>query len=100
MARASIYCLAVAPSVSELAPLARRLARIGDASQARALADELRRDYPNNSLIKLYWLPTINAAIQLQANNSAAALMELETAAPYELGDPPPMVTGTLYPRT
>ena len=100
MARASIYCLAVAPSVSGLAPLARRLARIGDASQARALADELRRDYPNNSLVKLYWLPTINAAIQLQANNSAAALMELETAAPYELGDPPPMVTGTLYPRT
>jgi len=74
------------------------LARIGDASQARALADELRRDYPNNSLNKLYWLPTINAAIQLQANHSAAALMELETAAPYELGDPPPMVTGTLYP--
>jgi eukaryotic-like serine/threonine-protein kinase len=74
------------------------LARIGDASQAKALADELRMDYPNNSLIKLYWLPTINAAIQLQANNPPTALMELETAAPYELGVPRPMGTGTLYP--
>jgi eukaryotic-like serine/threonine-protein kinase len=74
------------------------LARIGDASQAKALAEELRRDYPNNTLIKVYWLPTINAAIQLQANNSSAAVMELETAAPYELGDPSPMQTGTLYP--
>jgi serine/threonine protein kinase/tetratricopeptide (TPR) repeat protein len=74
------------------------LARIGDASQAKALADELRRDYPNNSLVKLYWLPTINAAIQLQANNPTPALMELETAAPYELADPPPMEIGTLYP--
>ena len=74
------------------------LARVGDASQAMALAEELRRDYPNNSLIKLYWLPTINAALQLQTNNSSAAVRELETAAPYELGDPPPMQTGTLYP--
>ena len=74
------------------------LARIGDASQAKALADELRMDYPNNSLIKLYWLPTINAAIQLEANNPPTALMELETAAPYELGVPRPMGTGTLYP--
>jgi tetratricopeptide (TPR) repeat protein len=74
------------------------LARIGDASQAKALADELRTDHPDNSLIKLYWLPTINAAIQLQANNASGALIELETAAPYELGHLPPMQTGTLYP--
>jgi eukaryotic-like serine/threonine-protein kinase len=74
------------------------LARIGDASQAKALSDELRRDYPSNSLIKFYWLPTIDAAVQLHANNPSAVLMELETAAPYELGVPPPMETGMLYP--
>jgi len=55
-------------------------------------------DYPNNTLIRVYWLPTINAAIQLQANNSPAAVMELETAAPYELSHASPMQTGTLYP--
>jgi len=74
------------------------MARIGDASQANALAEELRKNYPTNTMIKLYWLPTINAAVQLQANNSSAAVMDLETAAPYELGDPPPMQTGMLYP--
>ncbi|HEY6386139.1 MAG TPA: hypothetical protein VIX91_10695 [Candidatus Acidoferrum sp.] len=74
------------------------MARIGDASQTKVLAEELQRNYPNNNLIKLYWLPTINAALQLQANNSSAAVRELETAAPYELGDPPPMQTGMLYP--
>jgi serine/threonine protein kinase/Tfp pilus assembly protein PilF len=74
------------------------LARIGDASQAKGIAEELRKDYPTNTLIKLYWLPTINAALHLNANNPTAALMELEAAAPYELGVPPPMQTGTLYP--
>jgi tetratricopeptide (TPR) repeat protein len=74
------------------------MARIGDVLQAKALAEELQKDYPDNTLIKLYWLPTIKAAIQLKANNSSAAVMELETAAPYELGAPPPMRTGTLYP--
>jgi tetratricopeptide (TPR) repeat protein len=56
------------------------LSRIGDASQAKVLTEELQRDYPNNSLTKLYWLPTINAALQLHANNSSAAVRELETS--------------------
>jgi serine/threonine protein kinase/predicted Zn-dependent protease len=73
------------------------MARIGDVLQAKALAEELQKDYPHNTLIKLYWLPTIKAAIQLKTNNSSAAVMELETAAPYELGVPL-MQTGTLYP--
>ena len=74
------------------------VARIGDASLAKALAQELRKDYPKDVFIKLYWLPAIKAAIQVNANNSSKAMMELETAAPYELGDSPPTPTGTLYP--
>jgi tetratricopeptide (TPR) repeat protein len=37
-------------------------------------------------MLKLYWLPTINAAIELEKNNSSQALHELEAAAPYDLG--------------
>ena len=48
--------------------------------------------------MKLYWLPTLNAAIELNGGNSAPALVFLETASPYELGGPPPFQTGTLYP--
>jgi len=74
------------------------MARNGDTSEAKTLAQELRNKYPTNTLIKLYWLPSINAAIQLKANNSPVVLTELEPAIAYELGNPPPMETGTLYP--
>jgi len=54
--------------------------------------------YPTNTILKLYWLPTINAAIELSRGNSSQALVYLEAAAPYELGSPPPLQEGTLYP--
>ncbi len=61
------------------------LARIGD-SKAKKLVKELEKDYPTNSLLKLYWLPTINAALELRKGNSSKALSQLENAEAYELG--------------
>ena len=49
-------------------------------------------------MLKIYWLPTIKAAIELNANNSVQSLVFLEAAAPYELGAPPQFQLGTLYP--
>ena len=74
------------------------LARIGAAHRAKALAEELEKNYPTNTLLKLYWLPIVNAAIELSKGNSSQSLVLLEAAAPYELGDPPPLQLGTLYP--
>ena len=62
------------------------LARIGDVPRAKALAEELKKHYPLNTLLKLYWLPTINAAIALNQGNYSQALVDLEAASPYELG--------------
>jgi tetratricopeptide (TPR) repeat protein/predicted Ser/Thr protein kinase len=62
------------------------LARIGDVPRARMLAEEFEKSYPTNTLLKLYWLPTINAAIELNKGNSSQALKYLEATAPYELG--------------
>ena len=62
------------------------LARSGDARRAKALADELEKSYPTDTMMKLYWLPTINAAIELNRGNPSQALEYLEGAAPYELG--------------
>jgi predicted Zn-dependent protease len=62
------------------------MARAGDNQRAKALVQELKKDYPTDFLMKLYWLPTINAAIELNGGNVSQALKELETAAPYELG--------------
>jgi serine/threonine protein kinase len=62
------------------------LARIGDVARAKALAEELEKSYPTNTLLKLYWLPTIHAAIEISQGNSSQAVVDLEAAAPYELG--------------
>jgi len=74
------------------------LARIGETARAKAIVQELEKSYPSQTVLKVYWLPTIKAAIALNDNNSAQALVFLEAAAPYELGEPPPFQLGTLYP--
>jgi tetratricopeptide (TPR) repeat protein len=90
--------LALSPGRDVKVVSALALARIGDAPRAKALADEVEKAYPTHTLLKLYWLPTIRAAIELNKGSSSQALVDLEPAAPYDLGIPPPMLTGTLYP--
>jgi eukaryotic-like serine/threonine-protein kinase len=74
------------------------LARTGDAPRAKTLVGELEKNYPLNTVLKLYWLPTVNAAVALSTGNSSQAIVDLETAAPYDLASPPPLQMGTLYP--
>ena len=69
------------------------LARVGDTSRANALVEELEKGYPAYDLLKVYWLPTINAAIEISKGHSSQALVYMEAAAPYELGD-----IASLYP--
>jgi len=91
--------LALSPGRDVKVAAALTLARIGDIPGAKRLADELKKSYPTNTGLKLFWLPTIDAAIDLSRGNASQALMELEATAPYELGYPGPMQTaGTLYP--
>ena len=88
--------LASGRDVNVLAALA--LARIGETAHAKRLVEELARNYPSNTMLKFYWLPTINAAIELKEGHSKQALVLLDASAPYELGWPPPLQVGTLYP--
>jgi tetratricopeptide (TPR) repeat protein/predicted Ser/Thr protein kinase len=73
------------------------LTRIGDVPRAKALAEELEKSYPTDTIMKLYWLPTIKAAIELNRGNPAQALAYLEAAAPYELGEAGTIIN-YLYP--
>jgi eukaryotic-like serine/threonine-protein kinase len=75
-------------------------ARIGEGARARALTDRLLQRAPTNTLLADYWVPTIRSAIALDRGDATAALRELQTAAPYELGgDRPPFAPGaSLYP--
>ena len=93
---AAALTLSPGRDVEMLAALA--LARSGETVRARTIVGELEKSYPSQTLLKVYWLPAIKAAIELNANNAAQSLVYLEAAAPYELGEPPQFQLGTLYP--
>ena len=90
--------LAMAPGRDVKLFAALTLARIGETSGAKAIVGELEKTYPSDTMLKVYWLPTIKAAMELNADNYAQAVVFLEAAAPYELGEPPQLQVGTMYP--
>jgi eukaryotic-like serine/threonine-protein kinase len=78
-------------------------ARAGDATQAQALADKLAREYPLDTMMQSYWLPSIKAAIELNKDNPSEAIEILKPAMQYELGytfaaAPGIASFGTIYP--
>ena len=90
--------LALAPGRDVKMFAALTLARIGETAGAKAIIEELEKNYPSFTVLKVYWLPTTKAAMELNANNSGQAVVFLEAAAPYELGEPPQLQVGTMYP--
>jgi len=90
--------LALAPGrdVKVLSSLA--LARSGETVQSRALFEALQKSEPNNTLLKVYWFPVIGASIDVAQQAPDRAIVALEPALPYELGEPPPGNIGTIYP--
>jgi tetratricopeptide (TPR) repeat protein len=62
------------------------LARSGDSTRAERIADELQKQFPLDSVINTYWLPTVRASLEINRGNPSKAVEFLKTAAPYELG--------------
>jgi tetratricopeptide (TPR) repeat protein len=63
------------------------LALIGDSAHAHALANDLEKRYPNDTILRFNYLPTLRAQLALNVPNSAAKAVEiLAVASPYELG--------------
>jgi eukaryotic-like serine/threonine-protein kinase len=73
-------------------------ARAGSAARALVLADELKRQFPLNTLLNGYWLPVIQASSDLDLGDPRAAIDALETAKPYELGLPQTPTNVAPYP--
>ena len=65
------------------------LAVAGDSDRAVFLADDLAKRYPEDTLIRFYFIPTIHAAAALHGGSAtreyAKALNALEATVPYEL---------------
>jgi tetratricopeptide (TPR) repeat protein len=64
------------------------LAFAGDATRVHALADDLVKRWPDDTIVKFNYLPTIRAQLALNRNDAAHAIEVLQAAAPYELGSP------------
>ena len=68
------------------------LAYAGETARAEALAQELAKDFPQDTVVQFNFLPTLRARIALNRGKAAQAIELLSATAPYEFGDWP------LYP--
>ena len=71
------------------------LALAGDAARAQALTDDLAKRFPEDTIVRFNYLPTLHARLALNHNNTSKAIDTLQAAIPYELGS---VGYGTLYP--
>jgi predicted Zn-dependent protease len=73
-------------------PAALALAMAGDTVRAQVLADDLGTRFPEDTLVRVAYLPTLHAQIALNRGDSQDAIGVLQAAIPYELG------VASLYP--
>jgi len=90
--------LALAPGLDVRTLTALALARAGDVNRAQAMAEHLDKEFPLNTLVHSYWLPVIRLALDLERRKSSNIPPSTEAAALMEIGAPPPLHVGTLYP--
>jgi eukaryotic-like serine/threonine-protein kinase len=76
--------LSTSRDVLDYAALA--LAYSGDDAQAKALADDLNKRFPEDTLVQFNYLPSIRGKLALNKGNASDAIKDLEAAVPYELG--------------
>jgi hypothetical protein len=62
------------------------LALAGDAPQAQALAEQVNRQLPLETMEQSYTLPTIHAAVEIGKNNPGNAIQLLQTVLVWDLG--------------
>jgi len=61
------------------------LALSGDLPQSRALAEDLAREFPEDTSVQFMYLPTLRALFSLSAHDAPAAIQSLQIASRYDL---------------
>jgi hypothetical protein len=77
------------------------LALAGNSSQTQTLADDLEKNFPEDTSVKFSYLPVLRALLALNRRQPAKAIELLQSAGPYELGTPRSNIQGffgALYP--
>jgi serine/threonine protein kinase/Flp pilus assembly protein TadD len=90
--------LALAPGRDVQVIAALSEARGGSPDKAQRYVEELKKSNPSNTVLKLYWFPTVQAAIEIARGNASQAIDSLQAAEPYETGEVPPSQVESLYP--
>jgi len=80
--------LKLGPNHDVRAMAALALARAGDTAGAEKLAAQLDKDFPLDTLVQRYWLPTIRAAVALERQDPNQAIELLKAASTLELSAP------------
>ena len=62
------------------------LAYAQDNGRAQALTDDLGKRFPEDTIVRFNYLPTLRAKLALSPGNTSEAIESLRAAAPYELG--------------
>jgi predicted Zn-dependent protease len=62
------------------------LALTGDAVRAKVLADDLGKQFPEDTVVRFNYLPTLRAQLAVTRNDSMKGIEVLQAAVPYELG--------------
>lgn len=98
--RATSSALAMASTRDVQIFAALTLARAGASVEARQMAQDLAKRFPHDTLINDYWLPAINATVEMNRGNPSRAIEILQATAAYELGEPYPsfQAGGSLFP--
>jgi eukaryotic-like serine/threonine-protein kinase len=74
------------------------LALSDDTKHSAEMVAELNHRAPLDTMLNQYWLPTIQAAIELDRGNPAQAVELLRPTSTYELGTPQTPTNAVLYP--
>lgn len=96
--RDAATALDLAPGPQVRVMVALTLAQAGVQEEAQKLSDRLNRESPMDTMLQNYWLPTINAVLELNHDNAQRAIQLLQPASAYELGLPSPFVVCTMFP--
>jgi hypothetical protein len=62
------------------------LARAGDSDFATRLTNDLKKRFPQDTIVQFMYLPTIYASLAIRSGNSKRSLEVLAAVTPYELG--------------
>lgn len=90
--------LALSDSKDASAISAIALGLAGEVTEAKRIADDLSKRFPENTVVQFNYLPTIRAAIALRTGGPQKALEALAPAAAYELGSIQGSANFMLYP--